>query len=68
MPENHRNRIAQEQTVKRTRRWARRLLALARTNPVGEPSESTLETFFAGVRWSEDLQPDGERTLRRASL
>ena len=51
-----------------TIRWARRLLTSLRVQPTGLPSESTLETFFAGVRWSEELQPGGRRTLRRAAM
>jgi hypothetical protein len=51
-----------------TIRWARRLLMSVRVEPSGEPSESTLETFFAGVRWSEDHQSGGRTTLRLPSM
>jgi hypothetical protein len=51
-----------------TKRWARRLLTSVRIEPVGRPAESTLETFFAGVRWDEDRHPGGRTTLRRASM
>ena len=50
-----------------TKRWAR-LVHTMRIDPLGEPIESTLETFFAGVRWSEEHRPDGRRTLRLPSL
>lgn len=49
-----------------TFRWAQRLLRIARVEPVSEPAVSTLQTFFAGVRWSEDLQADGRATLRHS--
>jgi len=51
-----------------TKRWAQRLLGSMRLDPLGDPAESTLETFFAGVRWSEDRRPDGRRTLRLPSM
>ena len=51
-----------------TRRWARRIVHTMQIDPLGEPAESTLETFFAGVRWGEDHGTDGRRTLRAPSL
>jgi hypothetical protein len=68
LPQESPRPIGEEQTVNVTIRWARRLLTSVRVQPVGQPSESTLETFFAGVRWSEDLQPGGRRTLRRTAM
>jgi len=49
-------------------RWTRRLLALARTEPVAGPSVSTLELFFGEVRWREDTDSAGRRTLQRDVL
>jgi hypothetical protein len=39
-----------------------------RIDPLGGQAESTLETFFAGVRWGEDHKPDGHVTLRLPSM
>jgi hypothetical protein len=50
------------------KRWARRLLTSVRIEPAGHPAESTLDTFFAGVRWSEDRRPGGHSTLRLPSM
>ena len=58
----------EEHTVTVTIRWARRLLANVRLVSIGEPSENTLEMFFAGVRWGEDHHPGGRTTLRRHSM
>ena len=49
-------------------RWARRLLELARTKPATGSPDSTLELFFAQVRWTEDVDSHGRRTLRRGVL
>ena len=49
-------------------RWTRRLLALARTGPAAGPPGSTLDLFFAEVRWTEDVDAHGQRTLRRGVL
>ena len=48
--------------------WARRLLELARTEPATGSPASTLELFFAEVRWTEDVDSHGRRTLRRGVL
>jgi len=68
VPENHPVGFGEETTVTVKYRWTRRLLAAMRVDPAGDPSESTLEKFFAGVRWSEDHHADGLTTLRRSSL
>lgn len=49
-------------------RWARRLLELARSEPATGLPVSTLELFFAEVRWTEDVDSHGRRTLRRDVL
>ena len=49
------------------KRWGRRLLSSMRIEPVDGRAESTLETFFAGVRWGEDHR-DGRTTLRLPSM
>ena len=51
-----------------TKRWAQRLLTSVRIESVGRPAESTLETFFAGARWSEDHKPGGSTSLRLPSM
>jgi hypothetical protein len=68
VPENRLVGFREEHAVKVTVGWARRLLASIRVDPVGEPSESTLEAFFAGVRWGEDHHPGGLTTLTRPSM
>lgn len=54
--------------MKVTKRWARRLVHSMQIDPVSGPADSTLETFFSGVRWSEDRNPDGRTTLRLPSM
>jgi hypothetical protein len=50
-------------------RWRRRLLGLAaRTAPIENPARSTLEAFFAEIRWQEQVGREGERTLRPTAL
>jgi hypothetical protein len=51
-----------------TTRWARRMRALIRTEPATDTQLSTLELFFAEIRWTEDVDPHGQRTLRRGVL
>jgi hypothetical protein len=48
--------------------WTRRLPTLVPPQAVDEPAASTLATFFAGVRWSEEVGAGGERILRRAAM
>lgn len=47
-------------------RWTHR--TLARTEQAAGPSVSTLELFFDEVRWKEDTDPSGRRTLQRGRL
>jgi len=68
MAENRRVPIGEEQVVNVTKRWARRLVGSMRIEPAGRPAESTLGTFFAGVRWSEEHKPGGGTTLRLPSM
>jgi len=49
-----------------TERLLRRLLTSTRTNAADEPSASTLEAFFAEIRWNEDVHENGQRTLSHA--
>jgi len=55
-------------SVNVTKQWAQRLVRSIRVEPVGPPAESTLETFFAGIRWSENRKPGGRSTLRLPSM
>jgi|GEM_PF-4413662 len=48
--------------------WTRRLAAPVPPQVPSQPAASTLETFFAGIRWSEDRLPDGRMALRPASM
>ena len=46
--------------------WSRRLRTVVAADLAGQPAAtSTLEAFFAEVRWTEDVQAGGQRTLRR---
>ena len=49
-------------------RLAHRLRIPPPLAPVDEPAGATLESFFAGVRWSEDTHTGGRRTLRRSDV
>ena len=48
--------------------WIDRLLALPPSKRAANPPVSTLEAFFAEIRWREDVQADGGRTLRPRSM
>jgi hypothetical protein len=49
-------------------RWARRLQTLVRTESATDSHLSSLELFFAEIRWTEDVDAHGQRTLRRGVL
>ncbi len=54
--------------MERVRRLVRHVRTSVHIELPEEESGSTLESFFAGVRWREDRLPDGRTTLRRASM
>ena len=49
-------------------RWMRRLLAIDPAEAADGSPVSTLEMFFAEVRWTEDVNSRGQRTLRRGVM